>query len=103
MAGKKVNLTPLCIEYDKLRTKEGKIKKEKDEIGIQIKAAFGDRLDLPNLVFKLAYHYDDDQTTYTIDHKAFKKAEPKIYKKWVHVETIPGARRLQVTRLDQEK
>ncbi len=102
MAKKKVNLTQLCTEYDKLRDKEGEIKAQKDEIGVQIKAAFGDKLDLPNPVFKLAYHYDDDKTTYTIDHIAFKKAEPKIYKKWVHVETIPGARRLQVTRLEEK-
>lgn len=96
----KVDLTTLCVEYDRLRAEEGIIKKAKDQLSVQIKAAFGDRLDIPNPVFKLAYHYDEPRTTYTVDYASFKQKAPALYQKWVHEEVIPGSRRLQVTRLE---
>ena len=92
----------MCVEYEKLRNQESKIKKAKDEISTQIKAAFGDKEDLPVPDFILSYHYDDDKTSYTVDYEEFQKAEPKVYKKWVHEETVPGSRRLMVKRIEEK-
>ena len=101
MATKEV-LKAMCEEYEKLRKQESKIKKAKEEIGTQIKASFGDKLDLPVPDFIASYHYDDDKTVYTVDYEEFKKAEPKVYKKWVHEETVPGSRRLLIKRIEEK-
>ena len=93
----------LAEQYEVLRKEETRIKKAKDEIAVQLKAAFGDKVFLPSASFKLSYDYDADKMTRTVDWDEFKKAEPKVYKKWVHEETVKGSRRINITRITEDK
>lgn len=101
MSKTKADLTALCAHYETLRAQETMIKKDKEQIGTQIKAAFGDKLDLPNPKFILSYHYDADKTNYTVDYATMEKEDAKAFKKWVTKTTQPGSRRLTVKRIEE--
>ena len=68
---------------------------EKTEIWDKIKEMMGDEEEheLPGYG-SITFHYDKDKEVVEFDREAFKKAEPKLYKKYVSVKIVQGARRL---------
>lgn len=94
-------LLELIRQFDKLRTEHSKLTKDKDECATQIKSLIGDRLDVPVAGYRVSYRYDADKAKETIDLIKFAQEQPKLYKKYVKVETVPGPRRLVIQAVEE--
>ena len=106
----------LAQAYVKVREEIAPLEKEKKTLSEAIKALIGDRTAVPSEHFRISYGYDKDKEVTTFDEESFAKKDPAKYrgylkavaqcealrKKYVKTETVPGARKLNIERLDKE-
>jgi hypothetical protein len=100
MSKKDEALLELVKQYDRVRTEHTVLTKTKDELSTQIKGIIGDRTDVPVDGYRVSYRADPDKEVEKVDLVKFQKEQPKLYKKYVTVETKVGSRRLVIGAIE---
>ena len=100
MAKKDDVLLELVKQYDRVRTEHTVLTKTKDELSTQIKSVIGDRTDVPVDGYRVSYRADPDKKVESMNFAEFRALEPKLYRKYVTVETKAGSRRLVIGAIE---
>lgn len=115
---KKASFSKLFAEYDCARAQAKEADQAKTELGDEIKARLdAEKLDAVDEVdFLCVYKYEKDKEVEVFDEETFAKKEPKKYadyqqmqedmkwlaKKYTKKRVVKGARKLIVTRKNEE-
>jgi FMN phosphatase YigB (HAD superfamily) len=112
------SLDKLFVEYDRVRALAKESDREQKELAGTIKARLeAEKLDsVDTSEYVCTYKFDKDKENEVFDEEKFQKKDPKNYehyvavmeeikaltKKYTKIQVTPGARKLIVTRKEQE-
>jgi hypothetical protein len=113
---KKKSLDLLFFQYDKARNDAQEAERVKKECSEEIKEALGDETYVDSPEYVVTYRFDKDKETETFDEELMITKAPKehdklvklqaecdkLTKKYTNKKTVPGARKLIVTRKEAE-
>lgn len=112
----KVNIEVLLEQYDRARAEARAAKDSADDLNAEIKLTLGATEEVDTPAFVCTYYFDKDKDVESFDEAAFATKEPRRYKEWQQLQsdlqllqkkytkitTVKGARKLIVTRKNEE-